>query len=75
MDGPVKNTSPPWHAAYPAPKATPETLPCHELLQWFREGMQLGRDFVLVDVRRTDFEVCLFILFTSLWLGLLRWLS
>jgi arsenical-resistance protein 2 len=28
------------------------------LLQWFREGKQPGRDFVLVDVRRTDFEVC-----------------
>lgn len=50
---------PPWHAAYPAPNATPGALPRQELLRWFREGKQAGRDFVLVDVRRTDFEVCL----------------
>ncbi|KAJ5505451.1 hypothetical protein N7453_004408, partial [Penicillium expansum] len=27
-----------------------------ELLQWFQEGKRIGRDFVLVDLRRTDFE-------------------
>lgn len=48
---------PPWHAAYPAPKATAQALPRTELLQWFREGKQAGKDFVLVDVRRTDLEV------------------
>lgn len=48
----------PWHAAYPAPKSTVASLPRHELLQWFRDGKKAGKDFVLVDVRRTDFEVC-----------------
>lgn len=47
----------PWHAAYPAPRNTADTLPRHELLQWFRDGKQPGKDFVLVDLRRTDFEV------------------
>ncbi|KAJ5157487.1 Rhodanese-like domain-containing protein [Penicillium canariense] len=46
----------PWHAAYPAPNAAAGSLPRHELLQWFRDGKQPGKDFVLVDVRRTDFE-------------------
>lgn len=49
----------PWHAAYPAPRNTADSLPRHELLQWFRDGKQPGKDFVLVDLRRTDFEVYL----------------
>lgn len=57
MAAPEADSPPPWHAAYPAPKATPDALSRQELLQWFREGKQAGRDFVLVDVRRTDFEV------------------
>lgn len=59
MAAPETENPSPWHAAYPAPKATPSALPRQELLQWFREGKQAGKDFVLVDVRRTDFEVCL----------------
>ncbi|KAJ5374676.1 hypothetical protein N7517_006682, partial [Penicillium concentricum] len=27
-----------------------------ELLRWFQEGKRIGKDFVLVDLRRTDFE-------------------
>ncbi|KAJ5777903.1 hypothetical protein N7520_001149 [Penicillium odoratum] len=27
-----------------------------ELLQWFKAGKKVGKDFVLVDLRRTDFE-------------------
>lgn len=48
----------PWHAAYPAPNAVAPSLLRHELLQWFQDGKKAGKDFVLVDVRRTDFEVC-----------------
>ena len=29
------------------------------LLSWMQEGKVAGKDFVLVDLRRTDFEVCL----------------
>lgn len=47
----------PWHADYPTPKTAAASLPRQNLLQWFREGKQAGKDFVLVDLRRADFEV------------------
>ncbi|KAJ5650116.1 arsenate reductase (Arc2) [Penicillium longicatenatum] len=43
----------PWHAAYPAPKCTAPVLSRLEVLKWLREGR---KDFVLVDLRRADFE-------------------
>ncbi|BAE56260.1 unnamed protein product [Aspergillus oryzae RIB40] len=46
----------PWHAAFPAPRTTAATLPRQELLQWLKEGKQPGKDFVLVDLRRADYE-------------------
>ncbi|RMJ24882.1 RHOD [Aspergillus sp. HF37] len=46
----------PWHASYPAPRTVAPSLSRQELLQWFREGKRAGTDFVLVDLRRTDFE-------------------
>ncbi|KAF7591035.1 hypothetical protein BBP40_002053 [Aspergillus hancockii] len=46
----------PWHAAYPAPKNVAPTISRQELLQWIRDGKKAGVDFILVDVRRTDFE-------------------
>lgn len=59
----------PWHAIYPTPKCVVPSLPRHELLQWFRDGKKAGKDFVLVDVRRTDFEVCKGYLLTLTWFG------
>lgn len=47
----------PWHAAYPAPKTTAAGLTRETLLSWMLEGKVAGKDFVLVDLRRTDFEV------------------
>lgn len=55
-----KVTSPaclPWHAAYPPPRAIAGAISHVELLRWFKEGKRIGKDFVLVDLRRTDFEV------------------
>ncbi|KAJ5678671.1 Rhodanese-like domain-containing protein [Penicillium macrosclerotiorum] len=46
----------PWYDAYPAPESVAPSLPRHELLEWFQAGRKPGQDFVLVDVRRTDFE-------------------
>ncbi|PYH67963.1 putative arsenate reductase (Arc2) [Aspergillus vadensis CBS 113365] len=46
----------PWHAAYPAPRSTAIGIHRKEVLGWFRSGRQPGRDFLLVDLRRTDFE-------------------
>jgi len=48
----------PWHAAYPAPKTTAPAITRETLLSWLVEGKQAGKDFVLVDLRRTDYEVC-----------------
>lgn len=48
----------PWHAAYPEPRT--KNLPKitrEELLDRMKRGEKSGKDFVLVDVRRTDFEV------------------
>lgn len=47
----------PWHAAYPAPRGAASSILREELLQWIREGKQAGKDFLLVDLRRTDYEV------------------
>ncbi|KAK9367920.1 Rhodanese-like domain-containing protein [Lipomyces kononenkoae] len=46
----------PWYAAYPEAVTTPTPISRQELLQAFREGKMPGRDFVLVDLRRTDHE-------------------
>lgn len=48
----------PWHAPYPAPKTTAAAITRESLLSWMLEGKIAGKDFVLVDLRRTDFEVC-----------------
>ncbi|KAJ8125777.1 hypothetical protein O1611_g7861 [Lasiodiplodia mahajangana] len=46
----------PWHAAFPAPKTTqPASLSREEVLDKLRTGV-VGRDFILVDVRRNDYE-------------------
>jgi arsenical-resistance protein 2 len=46
---------PPWHAAYPAPKnAKPATVTKDEVRDWLVNGSE---KYVLVDVRRVDFEV------------------
>ncbi|MCJ1399376.1 hypothetical protein MMC11_002578 [Xylographa trunciseda] len=45
----------PWHAAFPAPQtSSPATIPRAAVLQWFSDGKQSGRDFVLVDLRKED---------------------
>lgn len=46
-----------WHASYPAPKAIVPAVTRETVLSWMREGKLPGKDFVLVDVRRTDYEV------------------
>ena len=47
----------PWHAAYPAPKTIASAISRETLLSWMLEGKVAGKDFVLVDLRRTDYEV------------------
>jgi len=49
-------TESPWYASYPEPQRKAGSVSREELLQWLRDGKQSGNDFLLVDLRRTDFE-------------------
>ena len=52
-----------WHDAFPEPRSAPSSISVEELTVLLRTKT-IGKDFVVVDVRRTDFEVDLaFILF------------
>ncbi|KAJ7039868.1 Rhodanese-like domain-containing protein [Mycena alexandri] len=44
-----------WHAAFPSPTSTPASITPDELAVFIREK-ELMRDYIVVDVRRTDFE-------------------
>ncbi|KAI5812980.1 Rhodanese-like domain-containing protein [Pyronema omphalodes] len=44
-----------WHAAFPKPQAQAEFISREETLALFSSAKP-GKDFILVDVRRTDFE-------------------
>lgn len=61
----MSTTEQPWHAAFPTPRnTTPKSISREELLQCLKEGQQPGKDFLLVDLRRADFEVsCSSVLF------------
>ena len=48
----------PWYAAYPAPKSEVVTISREEVLELLKTTPLEKRDFVLVDLRRNDFEVC-----------------
>ncbi|KAL8929091.1 MAG: hypothetical protein Q9172_000634 [Xanthocarpia lactea] len=52
-----QNTAPPWHDSYPPPKSVLSSIHRTELLHWFQEGEKPGKDFILIDLRRTDHEV------------------
>lgn len=45
----------PWHAKFPAPKSKPETISQDTLAELVRTK-KAGVDYVVVDVRRNDFE-------------------
>ncbi|KAH7120889.1 Rhodanese-like domain-containing protein [Dendryphion nanum] len=50
-------TSPPWHAAYPSPRDSNVTsIPREEILKMLDHEEVGGRDFVLIDLRRNDYE-------------------
>jgi len=49
---------PAWHASLPAPRnSTPDSISRDELLEMFSKKDRSVKDFVLVDLRRTDYEV------------------
>ncbi|KAK4216876.1 arsenical-resistance protein 2 [Rhypophila decipiens] len=48
----------PWYAAFPEPRTSPvATIPREKVLATLKDASLVsGRDYVLVDLRRTDFE-------------------
>jgi len=48
----------PWYAAYPAPKSEVVTISRDVVLEMLKSTPVEKRDFILVDLRRNDFEVC-----------------
>lgn len=56
----ASTTSPPspWHAAYPAPRSNPATIRREDVLDMFKQSAKTSsKDYVLVDLRRNDYEV------------------
>ena len=52
------DSGPAWHEAFPKPRTqSPAGVSRQELLQWLQDGKKPGKDFLLVDLRRTDHEV------------------
>ena len=53
-----KEAEVPWHSSYPLPRNTNvSSISRTELIQMFRDSQRPGKDFVLVDLRRSDHEV------------------
>ena len=53
---------PPWHVAYSAPKTEVLSITHDAVLKMLRNGRNVaGKDFILVDLRRADHEVCIVI--------------
>jgi len=49
----------PWYAAYPEAKSTATTMTRYDLLDMMNKGKKPGEDYLLVDLRRVDHEVCI----------------
>jgi arsenical-resistance protein 2 len=48
----------PWHAKYPVPTSTPGGISQEHVLAMLKSpSLIAGKDYLLVDVRRNDFEV------------------
>ena len=55
------SSEPAWHDAYPQPReGPPDSIQRDELLDRIRSGQKAGKDFLLVDLRRNDHQVCIF---------------
>ncbi|KAJ6590523.1 Rhodanese-like domain-containing protein [Mycena vulgaris] len=48
-------TTPEWHAAFPTPTSKPDSIKPADLATMIRDK-EIMKDYLVVDVRRTDFE-------------------
>ena len=55
------DASTPWHAAYPPPmNKAPGAMTRHAVLDMLKDRNHIaGKDYVLIDLRRTDHEVAI----------------
>jgi arsenical-resistance protein 2 len=53
---PTAGAEQPWYAAYPEAKSSPEFIDRSKVLELLKQGKE-GEKIVLVDLRRTDYEV------------------
>jgi len=52
--------SSPWYSNFPEPKSTPRSITDQDLASLLTDlNKKAGRDYLIVDVRRTDFQVSL----------------
>ncbi|KAG9047637.1 hypothetical protein FS837_001830 [Tulasnella sp. UAMH 9824] len=55
--GTVAHSAGPWDAIFPNPQSTPQTISPEDLATLLRENFAaVGKDFLVIDVRQTDFE-------------------
>jgi arsenical-resistance protein 2 len=56
----TNNTTPSWHAIFPAPRSTPASIRREDVLDMMKQSAESSdKDFFLVDLRRNDYEVML----------------
>jgi hypothetical protein len=59
----------PWHANFPSPKSELRSLSHDEVAKMISDPSKVaGKDYVVVDVRRTDFAVPLSLLPQTPWI-------
>lgn len=53
------SNTPLWHVAYPAPKTSPASICREEVLDMMKRSTETtSKDYILVDLRRNDCQVC-----------------
>lgn len=57
MQPPITTPEQPWYAAYPQARSSPESISRSKVLELFKQGKEAEK-FILVDLRRTDYEAC-----------------
>jgi arsenical-resistance protein 2 len=54
----IASSPSPWHAAFPTPRNTPATIGREDVLDMIKQSAKNStRDYVLIDLRRNDYEV------------------
>lgn len=55
-EGGTTSSEKPWYEAYPPPRSEPLSIDRHDVLRLLKSDTAKNENFVLVDLRRNDFE-------------------